>query len=123
MDALPTESSLIVGESTGDTTNGERRDECGKYGKPYGTVHKCPGCGYNMHPYCGIGLGEERHCQEIQYPSCTSRIKATNSNIQSVTNPSLSSASVPKSSKQTNPSSSSDLVPKSSSSYRNTIYS
>ena len=39
---------------------------CRGCGKIAGPAHKCDLCGSNMHPFCGIPIGEEGHGQTIR---------------------------------------------------------
>ena len=43
---------------------------CGGYGQPMGRVYRCPGCGANMHLFCGDGEGEEGYGQMVRCLHC-----------------------------------------------------
>lgn len=43
---------------------------CGGCGNPVGSVHQCPICKVNMHPFCGTEVGVEGFGQPILCPKC-----------------------------------------------------
>ena len=49
---------------------GSQLAPCGGCGQPVGGVHRCPGCGAHMHPFCGDPVGEEGYGQMIRCPGC-----------------------------------------------------
>ena len=67
-------SGLVAGETggpnMGGVASGSLLAPCGGCGMPVGGAHRCPGCGANMHPFCGDGEGEEGYGQMIRCPRC-----------------------------------------------------
>ena len=54
----------------GVASGGSQLAPCGGCGQPVGGVHRCPGCGAHMHPFCGDPVGEEGYGQMIRCPGC-----------------------------------------------------
>ena len=46
---------------------------CGGCGKDAASVHQCPHCKVNMHPFCGTPVGQEGFGQKIICPACSGR--------------------------------------------------
>ena len=44
---------------------------CGGCGEQVGSVHQCFKCGVNIHPFCGVGIGEEEYGQAFICPHCS----------------------------------------------------
>ena len=67
-------SGLVAGETgnsnMGGVSSSSQLAPCGGCGMPVGGAHRCPGCGANMHTFCGDGEGEEGYGQKIRCPKC-----------------------------------------------------